>query len=158
MSGRPFARIYYVDLQRDYPDIWKDNDAHATYSRLLALADATWPVVPEVPRSEKRPHVQKLIDASLVSMCSEFGYRIKGFDAERSARSTKASIASGSRWGNAPSSASSSANGNAPGNALLQTRPTPVPSVGFIDPQKQSPEEYAAAVVDAQARRTGVKL
>lgn len=153
MSGRPFARIYYVDLQRDYPEVWRDNDAHATYSRLLALADATWPVVPEVPRSEKRPHVQKLIDASLVSMCTEFGYRIKGFDAERSARSSKASNAAGSRWGIAPSNA----NGNANGNALLQTRPTPVPSVGFIDPQKQTPEEYAAAVIAAQERRTGVK-
>jgi hypothetical protein len=154
MSGRPFARIYYVDLQRDYPEVWRDNDVHATYSRLLALADATWPVIPEVPRSEKRPYVQKLIDASLVSMCSEFGYRIKGFDAERSARSNAASNAASIGWASRRASA-----GAMPTPVQSNSRPTPVPMPkDLIDPQKQTPEEYLAAVRAAQEHQTGVKL
>lgn len=150
MSGRPFARLYYVDLRRDYPDVWKDNDTFATYARLLSLADATWPLVPEVPRSEKRPHVEKLIASSLVQMVSEFGYQIKGFDAERSARSDAASNAARIGW--------------ASRRAYADAMPTPVQHnttqrpLRVIDPQKQSPEDYIAEVMAAQARRTGVKL
>lgn len=153
MSGRPFARLYYVDLRRDYPEVWKDNDLFATYSRLLSLADATWPVVPEVPRSEKRPHVERLIATSLVQMVSEFGYQIKGFDAERSARSNAASTAARIGW--------ASRRADAP--AYARAMPTPVqsnttPSLRVIDPQKLSPEEQAAGVIAAQERLTGVKL
>jgi hypothetical protein len=101
MSERPFARHYYIDLEADYPDIYRDDHLYATWSRMLNIAEHAWPVVPEVPRSAKGAYVKTLMDRGLVIAVKPFGYRIKGLDAERNARSNAASIAARTRWGNA---------------------------------------------------------
>lgn len=106
MSGRPFARHYYVDLERDYPAVWWDDHLYATFGRLLAVAESMWPATPEIPRSAKAPVVQRLIASGLVLAVPPYSFRIKGMDAERTARSTAARTAAGTRWG--------TANGNAP--------------------------------------------
>ena len=162
MADRPFARIYYVDLARDYPEIWTDDASLATYVRLLSMADTTWPVTPEIPRSAKRPIVERLVQFTLVKLLPPFGYAVKGFDVERNARGEQAKHAAETRY--ARSSAASSPRSIAPSNAYAgatrpdQTRPTPVlvPD-DLVDPQKRTPEEYAADVRLAQTRLTGVK-
>lgn len=157
MSDRPFARVYYIDLERDYPEIYRDNDVFSTYVRLLGIADAMWPAVPEVPRSARASFVKKLVEASLVRMVPPYGFSIKGMDAERNARSNAARIAARSRW--------SSAEGNA------SAMPTPVQSSpdqpvvriaskkngAILDERDLSPEDYAKRYEALQAERTGVK-
>lgn len=152
MSDRPFARVYYVDLQRDYPGIYRDNEALSTYVRMLSLADATWPVTPDVPRSEKAIHVKKLVDASLVTLIPPYGFAIKGFDAERNARSNAASNAARTRWGNAAGSAERNANTSPVQPSPLRAQSAPKMNGHLIDPQKQTPEEYRRAL-EAAARR-----
>lgn len=160
MSDRPFARVYYIDLERDYPEIYRDNDVFATYVRLLGIADAMWPATPEVPRSAKAPFVKKLVEASLVRMVPPYGFSIKGMDAERIARSNAARIAARSRW--------STAEGIASGNASAM--PTPVQSSpdqpvvrvaskkngAILDERDLTAEEYAQRYEALQTKRTGV--
>lgn len=153
MADRPFARVYYVDLQRDYSAIYRDNDALATYVRMLSLADATWPVTPDVPRSEKAVHVRKLVEATLVRLVPPYGFAIKGFDAERNARGNAASNAARTRWSNAAGSAGRNAN-----TSPDQTRPVPTARSArtnghIVDPQTQTPEDYQRAIEDARRRR-----
>lgn len=100
--SRPFARHYYVDLERDYPAVWWDDHQYATFGRLLAVAESMWPAVPEIPRSARGTVVQKLVDSGLVIAVPPFSYRIKGMDAERTARSNAASNAARIRHGIAP--------------------------------------------------------
>jgi len=161
VADRPFARIYYVDLARDYPDVWTDDASLAAYVRLLSMADTTWPVTPEIPRSVKRTMVERLIGSSLITVVPPYGYEVKGFNAERSARSDKASNAANARYArsSATGSASSSANGNAYARASRpdQTRPTPDPEQ-LSDPQTMTSEEQTEAYAKAMERRTGVKL
>jgi hypothetical protein len=163
VADRPFARIYYVDLARDYPQIWTDDASLANYVRLLSMADTTWPVTPEIPRSVKRPMVDHLAQSTLISIVPPYGYSVKGFEVERTARFEKAQNAAIARYArsNATGSASSSAGSNAYAGATRpdQTRPTPVPRPeDLIDPQKMTPEEHTEAYAKAQERRTGVKL
>jgi hypothetical protein len=102
MADRPYSRIYYVDLQRDYADVWHDDAALATYIRLLTVAEAMWPALPEVPRSARPRPLRVLVDAGLVLTIARGPYyRIKGMDAERTARSSAASHAARIRHGTA---------------------------------------------------------
>jgi hypothetical protein len=180
VSGRPFARIYYVDLERDYPDVWRDDAALATYVRLLSIADAMWPAIPEVPRSAKAVVVKQLIDAvsrssaspgdgGLVIAVPPYSYRIRGLDAERTARSNAAGIASRIRWG----TPASTPDGNAPANPAGipthatspdQSRPVqpraqsaPKKNGRIVDEQNWTEEQRKAVYIEGMARRTGVK-
>jgi hypothetical protein len=98
MADRPFCRIYHADLALDYAKVWRDNDALATYVRLLSVADAMWPRPPEIPASAKPVHVQKLVAAGLVVPVPPDCYQIRGLDAERNARSNAARNAAAFRW------------------------------------------------------------
>jgi hypothetical protein len=109
MAGRPFVRVYYIDLQRDYPDVWHDHGALAALVRLLALADQSWPIVPELPSSVRKADLKRLVDASLVVLEAHGRYRVKGYEVERTARQDHAASAALSRYvSSAPSSAPSS--------------------------------------------------
>jgi hypothetical protein len=161
---RPFARFYYVDFLRDYPQIARDNDALATYLRLLAIADAMYPAVPEVPRSEKAVHVRKLVEATLVKLVPPYGFQIKGMEVDRGRRYERARTAASTRWGTATGNAVSNAPSTATGNAIsvpVHTRPAQVLDASknghFPDPQKQTPEEYREGV-EAAARRRGLPV
>jgi hypothetical protein len=113
MGGRPFARIYYADLQRDYPDIWFDHGALGAWVRLLAIADQSWPVPGELPSSVRKADVKRLADASLIVLEGHGRYRIKGYEKERVARQEHASAAAQGKYGSIPPS---SAPGTPPGN------------------------------------------
>ena len=137
MTDRPFARVYYVDLERDYPEVYHDDHLYATWGRLLAIAEAMWPVVPEIPRSAKAAYVKALVATSLVIRDGAYGYRIKGLDDERTARRTAARTAASKRWRNAGADAPGYADAYADAMPRVrdQTRPdqsndSPPPQVG----------------------------
>lgn len=123
MSSRPFARVYYVDLERDYPEIWHDAATLGAYVQLLAVAEAMWPARPEVPRSIRPGAVRTLTDAGLLVALPRLRYCIKGMDAERTARSTAASIAARTRHGNAERTADA-----VPTHATSRAEPSPAES------------------------------
>ena len=97
MSERPFARVYYVDLQRDYPSVWDDDEALATWLRLLSHADALWPISPYVPHGTNPTALARLRRKGLVSLRNG-RYNVKGYEVERSARSDHAKVAASTRW------------------------------------------------------------
>jgi hypothetical protein len=98
MALRPYARVYYIDMETDHPEVWRDDEALATWVRLLVVAEAMWPAVPEIPRSAKDASVRKLVRSGLVIPVAPFGFCIKGLNAERSARSIAGRIAGENRW------------------------------------------------------------
>jgi hypothetical protein len=98
LALRPYARVYYVDLERDHLDVWRDDLALATWLRLLAVAEAMWPAIPEIPRSADDEAVKRLLRAGLLVSVPPYRYQIKGLDAERSTRSSAARIAAENRW------------------------------------------------------------
>jgi hypothetical protein len=100
-SDRHYVRVYDDDLRRDYPQIWRDDKALSTWLRLLSLADKMWPTSPELPRTAGASSLAVLAESGLVELLPDHCYRIRGHDAERTARSNAASNAAASRWGNA---------------------------------------------------------
>lgn len=117
MSDRPYVRVYYNDLIRDYPEVWGDDAQLATWLRLLCTADPMWPTPPELPRSAKARILDKLVTSTLLSLLPSHRFRVKGLDGERGRRSDAARNAAALRWQSA---------GNADGNA--ETMPKPKPS------------------------------
>lgn len=97
MAERPFARVYYVDLEKDYPAIFYSPDV-AVYVRLLAIAEAMWPKVPEVPRSEPTPAIARLVASGLVEQMPRARFAIKGLDVERTRRQARAREAAAMSW------------------------------------------------------------
>lgn len=107
VSERRFARFYYPEFKRDYPDIYADDRAFATWMRLLAGAEDAWPATPELPRSVKSAALRMLTDRGLVTVTGDH-YELRGFVTERSRREENARNAAAKRWhsdGNANASA-----------------------------------------------------
>lgn len=108
-AERHFIRIYDDDLRRDYPAIWADDRALATFSRLLSVADKMWPTNPELPRSVKPGPLASLARCGLIVRHDDGTYSVRGLNAERSKRAALASAAAHARWsadGTADSTAS----------------------------------------------------
>ena len=150
VTDRQYARVYYVDLERDYPEVYRDNDLLSTFVRLLSVAEAMWPARGEVPRSAKSTLVRELTAKTLVILIPPFSFTIKGLDAERTARSNAARNAAASRWAK-PSAMPTEPNRTKPNLVLSH-------DVVTIDPQTQTSEELTEVYAKAMERRTGVKL
>jgi hypothetical protein len=115
MSRRPdrkYARFYYDDFIREYPEVYADDVAFSAWWRLLVMAEKMWPIPPELPRSVKPRAVKALVAVGLVTECGQQCFRIRGLDAERTRRSGLARNAADARW-NADGIAASTADGNA---------------------------------------------
>lgn len=97
-DDRKYVRVYYNDLIRDYPDVWSDNDALATWLRMLATADPMWPTPPELPRSVKTRPLTTLTGCGLVARVGQDRFSLKGLDAERIKRQDAARNAAALRW------------------------------------------------------------
>jgi hypothetical protein len=98
MADRPFVRVYHADMINDYPEVWDDDAALATWLRLLVAADGSWPASAELPRYAKARAIDSLTDPGLVIPIGTHRFRIKGLDAERSARADAARNAAAKRW------------------------------------------------------------
>lgn len=99
-ADRHYVRVYDDDLRRDYPSIWNDDRALATWLRLLSIADKMWPTAPELPRSAKAGPLAALTSCGLVERDGHT-YRIRGLDVERAKRAAQARGAADARWGTA---------------------------------------------------------
>lgn len=132
-AERPFARIYYEDLIRDYGPMFMDNDALATYVRLLSVADKMWPTPPEIPARVGRPFAS-LVRSGLVELVAGHRYTIRGYATDRSKRSDAGRVGADVRWhsdrtpdGNANGKRSES-DRNPSGDAIGMPTPTPTPT------------------------------
>lgn len=97
-EDRKWVRIFHADMIRDYPTIWDDDAALSSWLRLLVLADGAWPAPAELPRSIKEKSLTSLMEAGLVTLDGPHRFRIKGMDADRSARRNAARNAAAFRW------------------------------------------------------------
>ena len=141
------VRVYYTDLERDYPEVYRDPTLLGAYVQLLALTDKAYPNDAVLPRDLRTSLVDRLVRAGLVERLASYRYAVKGYRLERGARQAHAEIAATGRWkdarsnapGNAPSNARPLPNGDAPSNApryasraRAQPRPTPTPTT-YVD-------------------------
>jgi hypothetical protein len=107
VNDRRYARFYYPEFIRDYPEVYTDDAAFATWMRLLATAEQMWPMTPELPRSVKPRPLARLTERGLVTT-DGVTFHVKGLDAERTRRSNAGRIGAAVRW---------DSDGNADGNA-----------------------------------------
>jgi hypothetical protein len=101
-----YSRLYHR-FKREFPGIYADDAALASWIRLLMLADASWPMRPPLPRSVRATALRKLVEAGLVVVEGD-SYGIRGLDAERTRRRDAARTGAAKRWqsdGNANASA-----------------------------------------------------
>lgn len=101
---RRFARFYYPEFKRDYPDIYADDRAFATWMRLLTVAEDSWPASPELPRSVRAAALRTLTDRGLVTVTGDH-FELRGFTAERGKREQSARNAAAVRWQSASNAA-----------------------------------------------------
>lgn len=85
-AERRFARFYYDDFLREYPEVYRDDAAFAAWMRLLVASEQAWPIPPEMPRSAKPAAVRTLTSAGLVASGPDHTFAIRGHDKERSRR------------------------------------------------------------------------
>lgn len=97
-SKRRFARIYFDDLEKDYPEVWFDPTGLSTFVRLLALSEKAWPGLPEFPRAVRRSDLALLERLGLVTPTDHNRYSMKGWGQEREARASKARDSVRSRY------------------------------------------------------------
>lgn len=95
--SEPYARFYYAKFIVEFPHIYADDVAFAAWMRMLATAEAMWPVRPEVPRSVRTKTLAKLVAVDLIET-DGLTYSVRGLDAERLRRSDAARNAAASRW------------------------------------------------------------
>lgn len=112
-DDRRYARFYYPEFIRDYPTVYRNDAAFATWLRLLVVAEQMWPMPAEIPRSVRSRPLAVLVDAGLVAVDGT-SFRLKGHDAERSRRRDSARKGAAVRW-------DSHGNANAGANAMPST-------------------------------------
>lgn len=92
----PYSRLYHR-FAKEFPEVWADDRALATWVRLLYIADASWPMEPPLPRSVRGKPLEMLTAAGLVTVIGEC-YSMRGLNAERQRRKDAAARAAGERW------------------------------------------------------------
>jgi len=101
MAEGPFVKLYHVDLENNFPDVYHDARLLGTLVQLLAVADAMWPKLPEVPRSVRKADVKALEKVGLLTQIPPYQYRIRGLDADRTRRADAGRNAASKRWADA---------------------------------------------------------
>jgi hypothetical protein len=90
----PYVRVYYriVDDPK-FASIYDDDQALATWLRLLLHADAMHPAPATLPQGTRKSALDKLVAAGLVEQGTGHRYRIHGLNAERGKRAEAARFA-----------------------------------------------------------------
>jgi hypothetical protein len=91
-----YSRLYHK-FSREFPGIYADDHAFASWTRLLVLADASWPMWPPLPRSVRPKVLAQLVEVGLVTVEGET-YTVRGLDAERTRRSNAGRTGAAVRW------------------------------------------------------------
>lgn len=110
---RRYARFYYERFRAEYPDLYANSTTLGDFMKLLVESELAWPNHPEFPRSVRKSSITTFIERGLVEVAG-YGFRLRGFAAERQRRTDKAKAAAEGRWGatgNALSNAPSIADG-----------------------------------------------
>jgi len=55
------VRVYYTDLERDYPEVYRDPTLLGAYVQLLALTDKAYPNDAVLPRDLRTSLVDRLV-------------------------------------------------------------------------------------------------
>lgn len=123
------------DFAAEYPSIYHDDAALATWLRLLMLAHGVWPAPATLPRSVGRRPLKLLQQEGVIEITGDV-YRVLGLDKRRTGRRAHAAHAADVRYererlrqllreqskGIAPSSANGSAPSTATGTADAHAR------------------------------------
>lgn len=104
-----YSRLYHR-FASEFPTIYADDRALATWIRLLLQADASWPMRPPIARSVRPKPLAQLVEVGLVTLLGD-AYAVKGLDAERTRRREAARTGAAKRW-------QSDGNANASANAM----------------------------------------
>lgn len=112
--ARRYARFYYAEFMRDYPDVYADDAAFAAFMRLLSAAEMAWPTTPEMPRSLRPKGLRTLVDRGLVKVTGHT-FVLKGFIKERTVRAESGRKGAAVRW-------DSDGNATADANAMQRGR------------------------------------
>lgn len=118
MTDRRYARIYYDDLEREYPDVWRDPVLRGDYTLLLAVADRAWPASPEVPRLARPKAVKRLAELGLILLEPPYHYRCRGMDKHREERRRQAAHAASVRYADRTANSSAASTATAPARNL----------------------------------------
>jgi hypothetical protein len=97
MTDRKYARVYHeiVDDPK-FRKVYDDNDALATWLRMLLIADAMYPA--SAPMPELSTAVELLLRAGLVKRRPGNRYIVTGLEREREMRSQYGRNAAAVRW------------------------------------------------------------
>ena len=97
---RRFARVYYDDMVRDHPEVWRDDAMLATWLRLLTASEKAWPSMAELPRAAKPRTVARLMELDMVTLYADHHYELRGFSTDRTKRQENARKGPAQRWEN----------------------------------------------------------
>lgn len=106
-AERRYVEVFY-DLADEYPTVYYNDVALATWLRLLMLASGVWPAPAVIPRSASDDALALLVDCGLIQILDGDLYRVRGLDKLRRARRERAQKAATERW-NASTEASAQA-------------------------------------------------
>lgn len=156
-ADRTYVRIYYIDLQRDYPQVWFDPTALATWIRLLTRMDQSWPAAPELPTGVRKADLGILTSCGLVALNGHGTYLLKGYEAERGRRHAAAKTGAEARWKSSernanasPDALRSQSEGISERNAKSLPKPNPNPKPKDSQHGKPSPGRAASAPADVE--------
>lgn len=128
-NDRRFARFYYDDFQRDYPDVYANDAAFSSWMRLLVIAERAWPAPAELPRSISQEAIDALEYFGLIVLGKRDTFSVKGHNEERTRRRAIA-VAAASAKG-APSAVPNGAPSADPRREQDENKTsTPPPQVG----------------------------
>lgn len=118
-AERKFARFYYDDFLREYPEVYADDAAFAAWWRLLVAAEQSWPIPPDLPRSVKAKALTVLTTVGLIALGPRHTYAVLGHQKDRARRHGIAVSAANTRHANGAANghANAPANGRANGGA-----------------------------------------
>lgn len=148
---RDYVRIYYVDLERDYPEVWFDPTCLSTFVRLLALADRAWPSSPLMPPAMRRADLALMESVGLLVRLSHHRYTLKGYADEREKRQAAARKGTDARWsGRNANAMQTDMQTQSKRTSVARTKPktSPRPStetIGASAPMAREPEDPADA-------------
>lgn len=127
------VRVYHEDLMKNYPQMWDDNDALATWVRLFVIADKLWPSPGELPRGVGRAALKKLTDVGLVVLLPNHRYTCRGLDADRQRRRDAASKAANIKHHGNPDGSADGDAGRTPDGSAGRTPPRSASALPHTD-------------------------
>jgi hypothetical protein len=137
---RRYSRVYWSVMEdARFAEVWPNRAALGLWLQMLVLADASWPLRPNLPPDS--PELQLLVMADLIIIEGEYQYRVRGMDDEKARRQEHGRYAAHARW-NAPSNATGNAPSNANGNAQIMPSQSQSQSQSIFSNNPPTPQSF----------------